>query len=418
MSIVRIFSAIHCHGEEIARQVVKDLGYEWLDDSNIVSETSKRFDVAPHKLARTLAGGLSIFNRFTHERERHVSFLKQVVAETMKRDRIVLSGFCGQLVPTGMSHVLSVCIIAEIGYRLDLAMQTSGVSEKEARRTIQESDEVSVRWTDFVLGKSPWDSDIYDVFIPTNRVEADEAVKLVRDHAQSGVLVPTEDSLRAVDDFILAARVEVMLGTKGHDVAVSARGGNVTLVINKHTVMLSRLEGELKRLANGVEGVKDVGTKVGPGFYQPGVYRQFNPELPSKVLLVDDEKEFVETLSERLEMRDMGSTVVYSGEQALSLVREEEPEVMVLDLRMPGVNGIEVLREIKQTHRHVEVIVLTGHGSKKDEEVCMKLGAFAYLQKPVDIEELSRTMQEAYEEVKAKRKKPRVNRAKEGESCP
>ncbi|NQT39595.1 MAG: response regulator [Planctomycetes bacterium] len=415
MSVVTVFSGTYCRGDEITGGVVEALGCELLDDAYVIHEASKRFGIAENKLMRTLAGGLSIFNRFTHERERHASCLKLVVAETMKRDRIVLSGFCGQLVPADLSHVLSVCIIADIGYRCDLAMQTLGVSEKEARRTIQESDEMSTRWTDFVLGKSPWDSDIYDVFIPTNRVEVDEAVKLVCRNAHSGALVPTEDSLRAVDDFILAAQVEVMLGTRGHDVAVSARGGNVTLVINKHTVLLSRLEGELKRIAQDVEGVKDVETKVGPGFYQPGVYRQFNPELPSKVLLVDDEKEFVETLSERLEMRDMGSTVVYSGEQALSLVREEEPEVMVLDLRMPGVNGIEVLREIKQTHRHVEVIVLTGHGSKKDEETCMKLGAFAYLQKPVDIEKLSRTMREAYEEVKAKQKKPRVNRAKEGE---
>jgi len=78
---------------------------------------------------------------------------------------------------------------------------------------------------------------------------------------------------------------------------------------------------------------------------------------------------------------------------------------MVLDLKMPGIDGIDVLRRIRAEHPNIEVIVLTGHGSEKDEETCMELGAFAYLQKPVDIEKLSQVMQEAYSKVRAKVKK-------------
>ena len=119
------------------------------------------------------------------------------------------------------------------------------------------------------------------------------------------------------------------------------------------------------------------------------------------MLLVDDEREFVETLSERLLMRDIGSAVVYDGEEALRLVSEDEPEVVVLDLKMPGIDGIEVLRRLKQDYPLVEVIILTGHGSEKDRDLCMQLGAFAYLEKPVEIEELSATMQKAYDKIKS-----------------
>ena len=70
-------------------------------------------------------------------------------------------------------------------------------------------------------------------------------------------------------------------------------------------------------------------------------------EMPSKVLLVDDERDFVQTLSERLIMRDMGSAVAYDGESALTMIADEEPEVMILDLKMPGIDGIEVLRQVK-----------------------------------------------------------------------
>ncbi len=115
------------------------------------------------------------------------------------------------------------------------------------------------------------------------------------------------------------------------------------------------------------------------------------------MLLVDDEREFVQTLSERLMMRDMGSAVVYDGESALNLVREDEPEVMILDLKMPGIDGIEVLRRVKGEHPEVEVIILTGHGSEQDRETCMDLGAFAYLHKPVDIDVLSQTLKAANE---------------------
>ncbi len=118
--------------------------------------------------------------------------------------------------------------------------------------------------------------------------------------------------------------------------------------------------------------------------------------LPTKVLLVDDEKEFVHTLSERLQTRNIESTVAYGGEEALVKVETEEPEVMVLDLRMPGIDGLEVLRRVKAGHPVTEIIILTGHGSDTEERLAFELGAFAYLRKPVDINVLIETMQAAH----------------------
>jgi two-component system response regulator CpxR len=147
-----------------------------------------------------------------------------------------------------------------------------------------------------------------------------------------------------------------------------------------------------------------VEVKTGPNYRPTSVFANVDFELPDKVLLVDDEKEFVLTLSERLQMRDLAPAVAYNGEEALSILKEEEPEVIVLDLKMPGIDGIEVLRKVRKEHPEVEVIILTGHGSEKDRELCMQLGAFAYLEKPVDIEELSKTMKEANERIKSRRK--------------
>ncbi|MBU0987612.1 MAG: response regulator [Proteobacteria bacterium] len=115
-----------------------------------------------------------------------------------------------------------------------------------------------------------------------------------------------------------------------------------------------------------------------------------------KVLLVDDEEDFVKTLSERIQMRDLGSDIALNGEEALKLVDTQVPDVMVLDLKMPGIDGMEVLRRVKKAYPQVQVIMLTGHGSEKDEKTARRLGVYEYLQKPVEIETLVKYIKRAY----------------------
>jgi DNA-binding NtrC family response regulator len=115
------------------------------------------------------------------------------------------------------------------------------------------------------------------------------------------------------------------------------------------------------------------------------------------VLLVDDEVAFTRTLAQRLMMRDLKVIVAHDGEQALSKTQKEEPDVIVLDLNMPGMHGMDVLREIKKVCPDAQVIILTGHGTDKDEEEATKLGGFGFLKKPTDIETLEHKIKEAFE---------------------
>lgn len=117
-----------------------------------------------------------------------------------------------------------------------------------------------------------------------------------------------------------------------------------------------------------------------------------------KVLLVDDEVDFVNTLGQRLKMRELIVDVVYDGEQALSFIKKIEPDVIVLDLKMPGLHGIEVLREVKKMKPDIQVIILTGHGTEKDDEEARKLGGFDFLRKPADIDLLVAKIKEAFQE--------------------
>ena len=114
-----------------------------------------------------------------------------------------------------------------------------------------------------------------------------------------------------------------------------------------------------------------------------------------KVLLVDDEEDFVAALAERLQLRGIDAQIATDGERALQLIDASPPQVVVLDVMMPGLGGADVLRRIKATHPQIPVILLSGHGSIQDEAIEMKESAFDYLVKPIDIGELIAKMQDA-----------------------
>lgn len=114
-----------------------------------------------------------------------------------------------------------------------------------------------------------------------------------------------------------------------------------------------------------------------------------------KVCIVDDEEEFVTTLAERLELRGFKAQIATDGENALHLIETDPPHVVVLDVMMPGMGGLEVLQRIKELNPQIPVILLTGHGDTKEGMEGMRLGAFDYLMKPLSIDDLIKKMQEA-----------------------
>ncbi|MFZ5451046.1 MAG: response regulator [Thermodesulfobacteriota bacterium] len=116
-----------------------------------------------------------------------------------------------------------------------------------------------------------------------------------------------------------------------------------------------------------------------------------------KVMVVDDEKDFLETIIKRLKARKIEVTGAESGYKALELLGAQDYDVIVLDVKMPGMDGIETLREIKKKKPLTEVIMLTGHASVESGIQGMQLGAFDYLMKPVALDELLEKMRQAYE---------------------
>lgn len=134
-------------------------------------------------------------------------------------------------------------------------------------------------------------------------------------------------------------------------------------------------------------------------------------KLPVNVLVVDDEEDFVEMFTLRLQELGENAAGARSGAECLERLGKLDIDVVILDIRMPGMDGIETLKEIRRRHPLVEVILLTGHGSVDTAVEGMKLGAFDYLNKPADFDELVEKLEGA-----GRRKAEQEERIREAEA--
>lgn len=399
MAVIAIFSGSYCNGEDVARKVVERLSYNYISNE-ILEKTSGKYNVSVDKLIKTIHGPTFFLNKLTHNKERYIAYLRETLSETVCQNNLVLHGLETLLLPGTAAHILRICIIADHNYRINEAVKQEGITEKEADSLVRKNDNRNYQWSQYLTGLGPWENELYDIMIPMHTNSVDEAVEIIIKNAQKDAVKTTSESEKAVEDFMLSARIAAAIVEKHHDVEVLCNGGNVKILINKYAKHLERKKEDLSKITRLISGVKDVQVKIGPKYHIPSIYPPDDFEVPPKVLLVDDEKEFVHTLSERLQTRNLESAIVYDGEEALKFVEGDEPEVMVLDLKMPGIDGIEVLRRVKENHPETEVIILTGHGSEKEEKLAAELGAFAYLQKPVNIDKLSETMKKAYKKIR------------------
>jgi two-component system response regulator CpxR len=403
MAVITIFSASHCHGEEVAANVAARLCYRLLSDEALIAAAAAEFNVPADRLERALGGTPGFFNTLTREKEYCVALLRAAAIQIIEPDNLVYPGLGGLLVPNTLTHVLRVCLAATPTHRRQQAEEES-LRRKGAERDIEKTDAACAEWTKFLFGLGPWDKSLHDVFLAMQSLTVEEAVDLLCEYARKPALRTTERACQALADARLAAQVNLKLVEAGYDTDVVCQDGCATILLRKHTLRIQRLQKKLEAIARRVPGVRKATSRPGPRCCEPSVYAPLDVDVPSKVLLVDDEKEFVNALSERLQTRSMRPAIAYAGEEALAMIETDQPEVMVLDLRMPGIDGLEVLRQVKQRHPETEVLILTGHGSDAEEALAAELGAFAYLRKPVDIDVLTATMKKAYAKVHAARR--------------
>ncbi len=399
MSSIALFNTIFVEENKVREQLAVATEFSVIQDSDIISEVSSKFKVSEDKVARAINGPSSVFNRFTLEREKITAYLKIVIAAHLQKKGIIYSGNIALLVPALVTHVLRVGLFDKKANRVQRAIG-EGLTESNATKVIKNHDSSAADWAEHLYKKEITDKALYDIVIPMGENFPDAAVQLILENYNKPAVLEQEISQQAVDDMAVAAKVELALVERGYVLEISGFCGEITLLVNKSVANFPRLANTLTEITESVEGVHSVKVLAGNN-YSVSIYRGQEFTLPPKVLLVDDEQEFVQTLSDRLNTRNYGSYPVFNGEQALELLVNELPDVMVLDLKMPGIGGVDVLRKTKAFNPNIEIIILTGHGSEEDKNICMDLGAHAYLHKPVDIAQLTTIIDEAYAKVAA-----------------
>ncbi len=396
MSVIALFSKAYCSSDEIASQVAERLGYT-VASHKVLEIAAEESGIPAKKIARTMIGSKGFLDSLTRDWEKSLVHIKAALAQTLRTDEQIIHGPAIHLIPPTIGHVLRVEVVASQDYRVQRAMEQEGVDAKEAAQLVEKNNEDVAQWLQHIVAHTGGAISPYDIKIPLPATSLEEAVDTICQNAEKDAVKPTDRSIQAVLDFQLAARINLALvERKYYSSNVTVDNGKVTVVLNQGSTPQGKLartmqalrfenaEEDVREICISFEGVKEVHVRPGSG-YRRG----------SKTLLVDDEKEYVMTLSERLEMRDIDSDVVYNGEEALTFMETGTPDVMVLDLRMPGMHGFEVLERIKRDHPQVQVIIVTGHGGEKARQRAFELGAFDYMDKPVDINELAEKIQKA-----------------------
>ena len=325
--------------------------------------------------------------------------MRRELLEVLKRNNVVYKGYGALLIPSSISHVLRICLIAGNEYRIRNVIKKLDVDEKEAKRIIKRDDEIFYHWSIYIHQKKPTDKSLYDMVLKIDEHNQDELEDNIMINVHKEVLRTTTESLGTLDNEIIATDIKIYLLENDYNVDVAFDGEKVEIYIKKFVLRLEKYKNDLRELILGKFKYDNIKFIISKSYKSPSIIRNIDLEIPQKVLLVDDEIEFVETLSERLKSRSMNPSIAYNGEDALEQIEKEAPEVMILDLKMPGIDGMKVLEQVKSKHPSTEVIILTGHGSDFERKRAMELGAFAYLEKPVDINVLSETMKQAYKKV-------------------
>ena len=273
MSIISIFSGAFCRAEEVIEEVCLSTGFKVMTDDEAVAAAHDISGISAEKIRRAFAAKTSVFNKFTREKECSVAYLRLALADRIANDNLIVDGFASQLIPTTISHLLRVALIGDLKYRLGVAAQVEGLSEKQAQKQLRSHDEDCAAWIDFLhrTVKDCWAPELYDLFIPMNKSTVQQASASITENVLKFVLQTTLASRKAVSDFRLAAEVEVTLVRQGHNVDVAADDGAITLSIHKQVLMLGRLEEELKSIASKVDGVETVSIKAGHTYHQANI---------------------------------------------------------------------------------------------------------------------------------------------------
>ena len=263
MSIITISRGSYSKGREIAEKVAEELGYECIG-RDMLLEASGQFDVPEIRLVRAIHDAPTLLERFNFDRMKYILYLQNAILRHVQKDNVVYHGLAGHFWLDGISHVLKVRVIADIGDRVAAEMERENISRNEALHVLEKDDEQRVKWSKSLYGIDTRDPSLYDMVLHIKRLNVQDVVKIICHTVKLEHFQTTPESQKSLDDRFLASEVKVALMEMKPEVEVSAKDGVVLVKTHGHLSHEEYLINEIRNIGETVEGVKKVNIDVLP----------------------------------------------------------------------------------------------------------------------------------------------------------
>ena len=256
MSIITISRGSYSRGKEVAEKLALKLGYECIS-RDILLEASDEFNIPEIKLIRALHDPTSVLERFTHGKERYISYIYASLLQHVRKDNIVYHGLAGQFFLRDIPHALKVRVIADMQTRVNEEMIRENISAEKALYILHKDDEERRKWGLQVYGTDTWDSRLYDIVLHIGKLTVDDAVDILFDTVQKPNYQATAESLKIVEDLALSAKVKVNLVKIAPKIQVTADHGKI-FISGIDDTLVAKNKTQINTIAMQVEGVEEV----------------------------------------------------------------------------------------------------------------------------------------------------------------
>lgn len=258
MSIITISRGSYSRGKEVAEKLARKLGYDCVS-RDILLEASDEFNIPEIKLVRALHDAPTVLERFTHGKERYVSYLRSALLQRVLKDNVVYHGLAGQYFLRDIPHVLKVRITADMEDRVKEEMKRENIPAEEALYILKKDDEERRGWGLKVYGTDTWDDRLYDMVLHIKKLTVEDAVEILFETVQKPIFQTTPESHKIISNLALSAKVQTSLMKIAPMVKVTADDGVVIIGnIDDSLTVKKEVLAEIKKRAGNVEGVKEI----------------------------------------------------------------------------------------------------------------------------------------------------------------
>ena len=232
MAVITISRGTMSGGQKLATMLAERLGYNCVS-REIITKSADRYGVPESKLFEAIQKKPSILQKLTFDRDRYLAYIQVTLCEYASKDNLIYHGYGGHWLLEGVSHVLSIRIVASMPYRVQAAVDQFGFDPKQAVRYIKKVDRERVKWTRFLYGKDWTSPALYDIVFNLERADLEFVCEMVRHAVGQPQFQATPESAKAMQDLLTASRVRAALAGLPNiwldQIEVKADAGSVVL---------------------------------------------------------------------------------------------------------------------------------------------------------------------------------------------